>query len=157
MSSEDIPAASKIYRPEYITLYGIKLNDISVNATIPFDNKTLSLEVRKANPLPPREIAIVVTYGYSFEGHCYRFDRPKIFVFDGFEEVKEASGCGFGADYSMWHISSKQILLELSTRTDEAEVLVLEANLPGNRAPNTYGNSYQLAHRSGRLNRQGNT
>lgn len=103
--------------------------------------------------MPPNQIAIVAAYGYAFEGHCYRFDRPKLFAFDRFEEIEPAEGCGFGDGYIMWNISSKQILLELSTRTDEAQVLVLDANLPGNRAPNTYGNSFQLAHRSGRLNR----
>jgi hypothetical protein len=55
----------------------------------------------------------------------------------------------------MWRISKKKELLELKTDVDLAEVLVLDMNMPGNRAPNTYGNHMALAHRNGRLNRGG--
>jgi hypothetical protein len=157
MQSDDIPAAPSVYRPDHIILYGVKLNRSSANALLPFDKKTLSFTVTDADGtiMPPNRIAIIVAYGYSFEGQCYRFDRPKMFVFDRFEEIKEASGCGFGSDYSMWTISSQQILLELTTSADLAETLILEANLPGNQPPNTYGNKMQLAHRGGRVTRHG--
>lgn len=70
----------------------------------------------------------------------------------------EAKGCGYdGTEYKMWRMDTKRNIMELSTGVDIAETLILEANLPGNRAPNTYGNSYQLAHRGNRLTRNGGT
>ena len=37
--------------------------------------------------------SIVLAYGYAFEGHCYRFDKARIFVTDAPEE--DPIGCGF--------------------------------------------------------------
>ncbi len=42
-------------------------------------------------------------------------------------------------------------MLELTASIGSAETLLLEANLPGKRSPNTYGSKMQLAHRGGRL------
>jgi hypothetical protein len=160
MSPEDIPAAagSGLYIQDEIILYGVKINRTD-QAKIPFMSNKLLLEVRKigkTTPLTPTEVAMAVVYGYSYEGHCYRLEKPKLMIFEFGGETPPANGCGFsGPDYSMWRISSKDKLLELNTSVDLAEALILDANLPGNRTPNTYGNNMMLAHRSGRLSRSG--
>jgi hypothetical protein len=161
--SDDIPAPtnSNRYLPDQIILYGVKINRRDPEARIPlFENaNTLFLEVRNNDTgvtLGIDEIAMAVIYGYAYEGHCYRLDRPKLMIFEYDGGESEANGCGFfGPDYRMWRISKKKKLLELNTNLDTAEVLILDANLPGNRAPNTYGNSVALAHRGGRISRGG--
>jgi hypothetical protein len=123
-------------------------------ASIPFARHRLRISVT-----PPTggddldSFAVVVAYGYAFEGHCYRLDKPKLIVFSPNTADSPASGCGFDEHYSMWTITTKTELLELSTTVDQAEEIVLAANLPGRRSPNTYGNDMLLAHRGGRLNR----
>jgi hypothetical protein len=51
----------------------------------------------------------------------------------------------------MWRLKAKTPLMELSASLDTAETLILEANMPGKRAPNTYESRMELGHRSGRL------
>ena len=157
MATEDVPAAPNPFEfyPDQIVLYGVKLNQDESPVALPFFDTTLNLQVRKKKgnkPVSPKKMVIAVVYGYAFEGHCYRFDKPKLLIFNrSFEGPAE--GCGFGNGYTMWKISSKKYMVELSMSIDLAETLVLEANKPGNRAPNTYGNDMQLAHRGGRLSR----
>ena len=40
-----------------------------------------------------------------------------------------------------------------TVQVSTVQSLVLDANLPGKRAPNTYDNDMQMAHRGGRLTR----
>jgi hypothetical protein len=161
MSSEDIPAPPnpKSYSPDHITLFGVALNIENSAAYLPLEGSRLKLAVVKFGsdtPEDPRRMVIAVVYGYAFEGHCYRLDQPKLFVFEPRTTEAPAVGCGFDGDgYVMWQITKKTRMLELATSVDLAEELVLNASLPGNRNPNTYGNRYQLAHRGGRLNRGG--
>ena len=159
MSSEDVPAAPnpKNYRPDHIVLYGIKLNVTNAIANIPFQGNRLRLSVAPIDDENPYlKMVIAVIYGYAFEGHCYRLDKPKLFIFEPSTAEAKADGCGFGdGGYAMWQITAKTPILELSTNADLAEELLLNANLPGNRSPNTYGNSFALAHRNGRLTRAG--
>ena len=65
----------------------------------------------------------------------------------------DAQGCGFGSveGYKMWRINSLKKVIKIDIQTGVAEKLVLDANLPSNRAPNTYAGHMQLSHRSGRL------
>jgi hypothetical protein len=158
MTSGDIPAAPNPheYYPDQVTLYGIKLNDEVTAASLPFGDKVLKLQVNMKvgnKPIEHGDISIAAVYGYSFEGHCYRMDKPRLFIFDQSDTV--ADGCGFEPPYRMWNIRSKTMLMEVGLNFDFAETLVLQANLPVNRAPNTYGNSMNLAHRNGRLGRAG--
>ncbi|WP_353646875.1 hypothetical protein [Mesorhizobium sp. WSM2239] len=160
MSYEDIPAPPNIdnFRADHITVYGVKLNEYEDEPLLPLSSLSklwLAIKVVDDKGTKDKEfITIAVAYGYAFEGHCYRMDRPKLLVFEH-EDDKPASGCGFGGDYRMWRIRSKTELLEIALSFDLAEKLILEANLPGNRAPNTYGNNMQLAHRSGRIGKSG--
>jgi hypothetical protein len=159
MSSEDIPAPPNPvnFAPDEIILYGVKLNTDRDYGSIPFAGNRLRLQVQQIHPketLGPDAVAMAVVYGYAFEGHCYRLDKPRLMIFKYSGLETDADGCGFqGPVYRMWRIGSKTSLLEVTTNFDLAESLILEGNLPGNRAPNTYGNSMQLAHRSGRLGR----
>jgi hypothetical protein len=112
-------------------------------------------------PLPPSSVTIATVYGYAFEGHCFRTDKARVmaFYYDGPD--LRAEGCGFDQDgpftpqsYRMWRIKAKTPMVEMNVSVDFAETLVLEANLPGKRAPNTYDSRMQLAHRGGRITGQ---
>jgi hypothetical protein len=95
---------------------------------------------------------IVAAYGYAFEGHCYRFDRPRILAFAGPNGTPNAVGCGYdGLGYTLWRVKFSQRIIELTATVDEVAKTVLEANLPGRRPPNTYSANMMLAHRGGRL------
>jgi hypothetical protein len=163
MSYQHIPAAPhpRTYAPDEITLYGVKLNvTTAVPATtnvayLPFQDRRLRLSIVPVNADSPADpnIVIGIIYGYAFEGGCYRCDSPKLLMFHPRTAETPAVGCGFGVGYQMWQLPKKTPIMELSTNFDLAEELVLNAHLPGNRNPNTYGNNMMLAHRSGRLNR----
>ncbi|WP_162914048.1 hypothetical protein [Taklimakanibacter lacteus] len=156
--ADDIPAPPNPhdYYPDQLTLYGIKLNPDESAATLPFGDKVLKLQVNSKagnKPLEPKDVSIAAVYGYSYEGHCYRLEKPKLFIVEN--SGAPANGCGFSAPYFMWAVRARTNLMELTLNFDLAETLILEANLPGNRSPNTYGNHMQLAHRNGKLNRPG--
>ncbi|MCA1370462.1 hypothetical protein I6F15_24220 [Bradyrhizobium sp. BRP14] len=155
------PPNPRSYRPDQITLYGVRLNVENNAAYLPLDGNRLKLAVVPFGSdvaVDPQETEIAVIYGYAYEGFCYRFDKPKLFVFFPNTTKAPAKGCGYeNSGYFMWQITKKTQMMELSTSADLAEELVLNANLPGNRSPNTYGNSMALAHRSGRLTRGGGT
>jgi hypothetical protein len=168
MISDDIPAplSPRNYSPDQITLYGVRLNleaaekAMNRTANLPFGDNILRLAVvptpQSDTPIHPEKIAIAAVYGYAFEGQCYRNDKPKLLVFRPELPETPAMGCGFeGPGYLMWEVTKKTPIMELTTSTDLAEEIVLNANIPGNRSPNTYGNSFMLAHRGGRLNRGG--
>jgi hypothetical protein len=200
--SSDIPAPSSDYNyvPDEIILYGVRLNRrradgyINMEANPRFLTRvpqpprpddpgdpgflgalTLRLTLfRGDDPLDDEHVVIAAIYGYAYEGHCYRFDKPRVFLFEH-EKIRDdngtllddedAQGCGFGGfqpssgrdvrSYKMWRIRAKTDILELNTTRDEASAIVLENNLPGRRAPNTYEGNMRLAHRGGRLTNSG--
>jgi hypothetical protein len=165
MSADDIPAPPNpaLFRPDAITIYGVQLSGTATPtpASIPFDgNIVVSISINERRdgqpdtPVAPKKGRIAVIYGYAFEGHCYRFDRPRIVILYGDSAPMPASGCGFGPEYTMWVIKSLDRVMELNIRNGLAEDLILESNLPGKRAPNTYGDHMKLAHRNGRLQRE---
>jgi hypothetical protein len=168
MSSEDIPEAPspQNFLPDQINLYGVSLNFRSPgkvsdrSATLPFNANFLRMSIVEARdsqtPIIPEKMVIAVIYGYAFEGQCYRNDKPKLLIFEPTSKETAAIGCGFdGLGYVMWGVTKKTSIMELAISTDFAEEIILNANLPGNRSPNTYGNSFMLAHRGGRLSRGG--
>ena len=161
------PARTSLYFPDEIILYGVRLNQPWNYASIyAGSGEELRVEMIPTGPAPRSTSSIVLAYGYAFEGHCYRFDKTRIFVTDASEE--DPIGCGFDVEprpplptppaqpliYRMWRIRAATELLELSTAYDEAQALILDANLPGRRAPNTYSVNMQMAHRGGRLTRE---
>jgi hypothetical protein len=181
-SSIDIPAAGlQEYSPDEVIIYGVKLNDLKNGAGKEVPHAVISTGEGLGNmkikiiaqdstgkDLGQDKAAIVVAYGYAFQGHCYRLSQPKVFIFET-DQLRggvdpsdpkrtgygyQAQGCGFDSipgAYMMWRIRASEQLLELSTTVDTAEKLILEANLPGKRSPNTYESTMQMAHRGGRL------
>ena len=162
------PARTSLYFPDEIILYGVMLNRQWNYANFyAGDLNELHVEMVPISGPPVSTSSIVLAYGYAFEGHCYRFDRQRVFVTDAPEEAP--IGCGFDLEpgptdpasppmpsqaYRMWRIRAETYLLEFSTSYDTARALVLDANLPGRRAPSTYSVTMQMAHRGGRLTRE---
>lgn len=176
MSDSDIPAPQTppTYTPDAVTIYGVKLNaapfaygevKASASTTPLAERMTMRMELwteaapkKPAQKLGSGDCSIVVAYGYSYEGHCYRFDKPRLLLFRD-ADAQPAVGCGFDAvgagatPYLMWQVRTDQPLLEVQTTLATVQSVVLDANLPGKRAPNTYDNDMQMAHRGGRLTR----
>ncbi|WP_230531056.1 hypothetical protein [Microvirga roseola] len=165
MSEFDLAPApgGRRFAPDEVIIYGVDLK------TGPNDDPHAEILVRKdwiislrsASDPAGSQYEIVAAYGYAYEGHCYRFDRPKILVFDtddgGAAPGARAEGCGFGisADYKMWRVRPDADVLELAPQTDSLRKVLLEANMPGQRPPNTYSSHMMLAHRGGRLTGSG--
>lgn len=178
----DVPKAGAEFVSDEIVLFGVELTDVANKTrkvkvegkdrkpknpavekdefygTLQFSagrELRLSLYETEANgdfaPTPSKS-AFIAAYGYAFEGHCYRFDKPKIFIIAYAASPDDAQGCGFtDLGYKMWRVRSLDQALELTASYDTLQRLALEANLPGRRSPNTYGSNMQLAHRSGRV------
>ena len=160
MTSNDIPAPAQgsSFVPNEIILYGIRLNGGADPGSINGPGERmlrLTLVGADNKEIGKDKAVIAALYGYAFEGHCYRVDRPRIIVFEHAAPVGEpAIGCGFEqlpSSYAMWRIRRDTKVLELTAGADDAEALILQANLPGRRAPNTYDGHMRLAHRGGRL------
>ncbi|HRO10675.1 hypothetical protein [Amaricoccus sp.] len=158
------PAQTGTYFPDEIILYGVKLNRLHDYSSF-FGGRGYELRVQLVDtaPMSHDDYSMVLAYGYAFEGHCYRFDKVRAFVVtDAAEE--DPVGCGFDLElrlnqpgtpvYRMWRIHTVTQLLEVATTYDTAQALVLDANLPGRRSPNTYSINLQMAHRGGRLTRE---
>ncbi len=148
------PALTKIFKPDEIIIYGVKLNneanDAKMSAGDPFLLRLNLYSTTQGRDLDKSEFSVVVSYGYGYEGHCYRFDRTRIFILTG-PVPEQASGCGFGNGFQMWRISASDQVLELATTLDDAKTVILGSNLPGRKSPNTYSANMALAHRAGRL------
>jgi hypothetical protein len=168
-----VPGSTDRFAPDEIILYGVKLNALTPYARLdmtqhvdfrpPAEAIVLQLQLLSNiggdfEVLDGTEVVIAAVYGYAFEGHCFRPDKTRIYAFhyDGLD--LPALGCGFDEvsatvsnRYQMWRLKMRAPLMELSAMVDSAESLLLEANLPGKRAPNTYESRMQLSHRGGRL------
>ena len=172
--SSDVPdpPAGEYYSDEII-LYGVRL-DLSdrVKVQLPFWETRLILSITKKGEDGDVSagLPVVVAYGYAFEGACYRFDRPRVLIVKGTSSAdgEPARGCGFGGfgstttageppvtttegGYRMWRIRKADSVVDMTIAMGSAEDLVLEPNLPGNRAPNTYGNAMAVGHRGKKL------
>jgi hypothetical protein len=101
-------------------------------------------------------ISCGVIVSYAFEGHTYDLPKPKIMILpvrpeptipeddSGFKE-KETEG------YAVWLVDKLDECAEFEMNQGFIEQLVLEANLPGKRAPNMYVGRMMLGHRGGKL------
>jgi hypothetical protein len=173
----DVPApgSTSRYAVDEVVLYGIKLNIDDDFATLDLTQRPdfgpspsivvlrmqlwQKVKAQPYKPFPRDEVTIAAVYGYSVQGHCFRPDKARIYAFYYDGDALPAVGCGFdeaagaGApnSYRMWRLNAKSPLMELSASIDTVEALVLEANLPGKRAPNAYESRMELGHRGGRL------
>lgn len=158
------PARPGMYFPDLVILYGVKLN-----AKTPYgefdagENGHAALRMqlyRGGREQDVHDYSIVLAYGYSFEGHCYRLDTNRVFLVKG-PSAEDAAGCGFdnlppaaNGKYQMWRVRSNEELLEIAVNYGDVKKLILDANLPGRRSPSSYAITASLAHRDGRLNRE---
>jgi hypothetical protein len=165
------PPTAGAYAPDEIFIYGTRLNRTDAGGAIqvphpsPAEKLTVRFQLFRQTGVDDKlyddKHVFALSLGYAFEGHCYRFDRPRILLIIGDFFENEARGCGFdampssAAGYRMWRVRSKTMILELNVNADFADAIVLESNLPGRRAPNTYEGQMQMAHRGGRLTNTG--
>jgi hypothetical protein len=164
MDADFIPAPGQPnpFTADEIIVYGIHLNALPTPP--PVVAQQLWAEVNMESALALRigvvsagkvldetECSIVAAYGYAFEGQCYRLDRPRVLAFE-FVPASAAVGCGYdGLDYHMWRVRPARRVIELNFNVGEFEKIILDANLPGKRPPNTYASNMRLVHRGGRL------
>lgn len=166
MVDVSVPAPEKpgMYFPGMVILYGVKLNSMKDYGE--FDagengNAALQMQLyRGGKAQEAKDYSIVLGYGYSFEGHCYRLDSNRVFIVKG-PLAEDAVGCGFGelpatakGKYQMWRVRSSEELLEIVLNYGDVKKLILDANLPGRRSPSSYAITASLAHRDGRLSRE---
>ncbi|MFP3543855.1 hypothetical protein SB748_10315 [Rhizobium sp. SIMBA_035] len=154
MTYESIPApplAGSQYSANEIILYGVDLNDGKRIAHMDAGlGGNADLQIKLDSKVGITGFT-VLTYGYAFEGHCYRLDTTRIFIITG-PNAEPAVGCGFdGLGYKMWRITASTKLLEVSTALGDAQELILDAQLPGKRSPSSYAITLRMAHRGGRL------
>ncbi|MEI5680434.1 hypothetical protein G6N74_02615 [Mesorhizobium sp. CGMCC 1.15528] len=166
------PASTGIFIPEEIFLYGVKLNRKEDYADIyAGDGQELRVQLNRNKLVSRNNYSIVAAYGYAYEGYCYRFDRVRLLVVTVSKD-EDPVGCGYDFEkastpaakaggaptspapkYRMWRIMADTKMLELATAFNDAKTLILDANLPGVRAPNSYSITVRMAHRGGRMTR----
>lgn len=101
-------------------------------------------------------ISVGVIVGYAFEGHTYDLPRPKIMVLPVKPEPQiPDDDSGFkakeGEGYAVWLVDKLDECAEFEMNQGFIEQIVLEANLPGKRAPNMYVGRMMMGHRGGKL------
>jgi hypothetical protein len=96
-----------------------------------------------------------IIVGYSYEGHCYDLPKPKVMIIPKDPIEIPSDDCGYdkkaSADYKVWIVDKLDECVEFEMNQGFVEQLVLEANLPGKRAPSMYAAKMMMGHRSGRL------
>jgi hypothetical protein len=123
-----------------------KLGTLVMTATL-----TKGLQARTGN-----EISCGIIVGYAYEGHTYDLPKPKIMILPVRPEVRipdDDSGYDAKKDenYAVWLVDKLDECAEFEMNQGFVEQLVLDANLPGRRAPNMYVGRMMLGHRSGKL------
>ena len=84
--TDDVPAppfSEGVYVPNEIVLYGVSLTEIEVSKEeVPASEKlTLRVQLFQNGAVQKSAKSVLAAiYSYSFEGHCYRMDRPRIFL-----------------------------------------------------------------------------
>ena len=103
-----------------------------------------------------KQMSCGIIVGYAYEGHTYDLPKPKIMLLpvapeftipddDSGYKLKEAE------NYAVWIVDKLDECIEFEMNQGFVEQLVLEANLPGKRAPSMYAAKMMMGHRSGRL------
>ena len=152
------PQPLDVHQPSAIVLYGVPLRLI--------DPDNINVRVG-AGGMAGLHVAIVgapqlrlaLIHGYAFEGQCYGLDRPTIMVVAG--DGAQAVGCDYNdfgdgvpdaqKTWRMWVVGKLDRTVQIDVTEGLFEQLVLDANLPGRRSPNTYSSNMMLSHRGGRL------
>jgi len=96
-----------------------------------------------------RQIALIRAYVY--EGNYYELPKPKIMVVTGTAAEIPVDTVPKDRKLMFWRMNRLDRTTEISVEDGLLETLILEANMPGRRSPNSYAANMQMAHRSGRL------
>lgn len=164
MDDDYVPAPPKegIYFSDAVVLYGVKLNSTKNYAEFEMgqnDGSGLRVQLYRNKVICDKDqYSVVLGHGYSFDGHCYRFDSLRVFTVN--EDAEPAIGCGFDNKdpnkpvYHMWRLLASTELLEISLNFGDAKALILDANLPGRKSPTSYAINMFMAHRGGCLTRE---
>lgn len=102
------------------------------------------------------KISCGVIVGYAYEGHTYDLPKPKIMILPVQPEAKiPEDDSGYddkeNEGYAVWLVDKLDECAEFEMTQGFIEQLVLDANLPGKRAPNMYVGRMMLGHRGGKL------
>jgi hypothetical protein len=120
------------------------LGSVSISATI----------TQKQARASGSTITCGIIVGYAYEGHTYDLPKPKIMIIPTLPESKiphDDSGFDEKPDYAVWLVDKLDECVEFELNQGFVEQLILDANLPGKRAPNMYAGRMMMGHRSGRL------
>ncbi len=101
-------------------------------------------------------ISCGIIVGYAYEGHTYDLPKPKIMILPVEPQARiPDDDSGYDAkqneNYAVWLVDKLDECAEFEMNQGFVEQLVLDANLPGKRAPNMYVGRMMLGHRSGKL------
>nr|WP_319383849.1 hypothetical protein [uncultured Roseibium sp.] len=142
------------YDPAEIILVGMNISWIKNEkaADVKIDTganaaSRISIQLLSA---PGSQIALVKAYIY--EGRQYDLPKPKIMVVSGEGEDLPGNYVPKDRPLKFWRMNKLTRTAEITIEDGLLENLILEANLPGRRSPNSYAANMQMAHRSGRLN-----
>lgn len=101
------------------------------------------------------DFCIALVKCYIYENHQYDLPRPKLMVLPSDGTPVEQGDTNSGGDewktLRFWRVKKLDQTTEISIEAGLFEELVLSANLPGKRSPNSYSANMQLGHRSGKL------
>jgi hypothetical protein len=156
------------YSQSLIILYGTPVTGLQgPNGTY----ISLSISPDSAEPTyPSGEYEFALIYGYSYQGHCYPLDAPRIYMVNKTTKA-QASGCGFDGDYFyvdqmpsnatqtqyrqtqywMWQADKLDETLQLDPMQGFFQELLLDANLPTAKQGGSYRISFVAGHRGGKL------
>ncbi len=125
------------------------LGNLVISTAVSFFESAPPKSTRK-----PSSCGIMV--GYSYEGHCYDFSKPKIMIVPALPQTIPADDCGYerkkDSRYQLWIVDKLDECVEFEMNQGFVEQIVLDANLPGKRSPTMYASRMMMGHRSGRLN-----
>ncbi len=107
----------------------------------------ITMQLRDAGP----DGKIALIQAYIFEGNHYELPKPKIMVVTGKTEEFPDKVVPDGSKLRYWRMNKLSRSTEISVEDGLLESLILDANMPGRRSPNSYAANMQMAHKSGRL------
>ncbi|MEM6617437.1 MAG: hypothetical protein AAGA88_05370 [Pseudomonadota bacterium] len=160
MNFNELPTIieKEIFKPADVLLVGTHVRKDSgkntgyVSLDIGDDaDDTLELQLTVAADENKTQVALI--YGYMFEANFYRLPKPTLMVVKGKETAIPNQSLSSGeAGLFYWRMHKLDRCSEITVEEGFVQEMLLEKNLPGKRAPNTYAANMQMAHRGGRLN-----
>jgi hypothetical protein len=152
------------YSATQVRLYGLLPNELSLSGgkekSAEMYNR-LMIELRKLGKATlstesgTAETSWGIIVAYSYEGRTYDLPKPKIMIIPAtpLQPIpKDDSGFDAkGSHYAVWLVDKVDDCVEFEISQGRIEQIILEANLPGQRAPDMHARRMMMGHRSGRL------